>query len=243
MLRHYDKIGLLKPVSILENGYRAYASAQIETVSSIRLYQCCGFTLSEIVNLLDADEAAVQQAARAKLTELDQMDKTRQSARGRLLTLSKAPPMSYTNRYDVSYIQQSELPLLCCTVPVTEAKIETEIERLYYTLSIQKESPDGFCLLLSDLGTSDTYRVAVPVKETLAFDGYESVILEAGWYLSTMHHGDYFSIGMAYDRLICCAEEKGHLLKPPFLERYLLDAENTVSPAQYLTQIFVRLTP
>ena len=110
-------------------------------------------------------------------------------------------------------------------------------------LEAQGVTPDSFCLLFSDLKTPDAYHVAVPVNTTLPWDGYEYRSLEAGWYLSTMHHGDYFSIGMAYDRLIRYAEENEHFLKPPFLECYLLDSDSVASKSQYLTQIFIGLTP
>jgi len=243
MLRHYDKIGLLKPAAISENGYRVYTSVQIETVSGIRLYQSCGFTLTEIMKLLDAGEAEVQQAAKAKLKELYQNDKLQQLARGQLLTLSKEYPGSYTNHYDISYVRQSEQLLLYDPSPITESKIEFAIEQLYLALEARGVTPDGFCLLFSDLKTPDEYHVAVPVNTTHPWDGYEYRSLEAGWYLSTIHHGDYFSIGMAYDRLIRYAEENEHFLKPPFLECYLLDSDSVASKSQYLTQIFIGLTP
>lgn len=203
MRRHYGKIGLLNPAAVLENGYRAYTSEQIQIVSSIRLYQSCGFTLAEVRRLLDADEADVRRAAKTKLAELNLHDKTQQLARGRLLALSKASPISYTNRYDIFYTQQSARMLLCCAMPVAEAEIEAAIEQLYHAIDVQNSSPDGHLLLLSDLETADAYRVAVPMKAPLACDNYECVTLESGWYLSTMHHGDYYSIGMAYDRLLC----------------------------------------
>lgn len=92
--------------------------------------------------------------------------------------------------------------LLCCAVPVAEAEIEAAIERLYHTIAVQNSSPDGQLLLLADLETADAYRVAVPMKAPLACDSYECVMLESGWYLGTMHNGDYYSIGMAYDRVL-----------------------------------------
>ncbi|WP_373264092.1 MerR family transcriptional regulator [Hungatella hathewayi] len=243
ILRHYDKIGLLKPDAILENGYRVYTSAQIARVSHIRQLQSCGFTLAEVQLLLDADEAQVRQAAKIKLTELDKHDQTQQLARAQLLEFVALSTNSFRNQYDISYTWQSELLLFSCEAPVTEAEIEASIERLYCAIAAQGVFPDGHCLLLADLRETDAYRVAVPVKEKLNCNGFECITLEAGWYLSTTHHGDYSSIGMAYDRLICYAEENGHSLQSLFHERYLLDGENTASPAQYYTQIFVRLTP
>lgn len=172
MLRHYDKIGLLKPAAVLENGYRAYTSDQIETISGIRLYQSCGFTLTEIMQLMNADETELRQAAKAKLAEVDRHDKLQQLARRQLLCLSGDFPQPFTNHYDISYVRQSEQTLFCCVKPVAEIEIEAAIESLYDAIHIQNAEPNGSCLLLSDLKTVDAYRVAVPVKAPLIFEGY-----------------------------------------------------------------------
>lgn len=243
MLRHYDKIGLLNPNAVLENGYRTYTSHQIETVSAIGLYQSCGFSLTEIKELLSADEAGVQQLAQVKLAEVGVQEKMGQLARERLQNLAKDSPQSYVNHYSISYTQQESQLLFCCTSSVAEVEIEASIEHLYHVLDMLDTEPDGLLMLLTDLDTADTFRISVPVKSPLVYKGYESVTLDAGWYLSTMHHGDYNSIGMAYDRLLRHADEKGYKLKPPFGERYYLDATNAVSPARYITQIIIKFTP
>lgn len=243
MLRHYDKIGLLKPNAVLENGYRAYTSAQIQTVSSIRLYHSCGFSLAEVKDLLNSDETVVQQAAKTKLAELDQLDKTEQLAREQLLSLANDLLQPYTNYYDISYTEQSERLLFCCVAPVSETEIENAIDQLYHTLDMLGTSPTGILLLLGNLEVVDAYRVAVPVKTPLVTHGYTCVTLEPSWYLSTIHYGDYYSIGMAYDSLLSYAVEKGLQLKSSFLECYLFDSENASSPSKYITQIFIKLTP
>lgn len=49
-LRHYDEIGLLKPASINENGYRVYSASQIIDFLTIASLQDAGCSLEEIRN-------------------------------------------------------------------------------------------------------------------------------------------------------------------------------------------------
>lgn len=52
-LYHYDKIGLLKPKSISEKGYRFYDDENIEKLQQILFFKEIGFSLEEIKNILD----------------------------------------------------------------------------------------------------------------------------------------------------------------------------------------------
>lgn len=53
MLRHYDKLDLIKPIIIDEsNGYRFYEANQLEQVKKIRHLQDFGFPLKEICTML-----------------------------------------------------------------------------------------------------------------------------------------------------------------------------------------------
>lgn len=56
-LRHYDQIGLLKPIKVdLETGFRYYAPEQIDTMLKIQHYKQLGFSLTDIAALLDASK-------------------------------------------------------------------------------------------------------------------------------------------------------------------------------------------
>lgn len=86
MLRHYDKIGLLKPVSIANNRYRLYGSMQIPTVTLIKKYRSCYFSLEEIAILLE-NENALQELSTTKLQELRQQEAANADALRKLHTL------------------------------------------------------------------------------------------------------------------------------------------------------------
>ena len=55
-LFYYDQIGLLKPETVLENGYRDYSQEQVKRLEDIKFLQATGLSLSEIKALLMNEE-------------------------------------------------------------------------------------------------------------------------------------------------------------------------------------------
>ena len=53
-LHHYDKIGLFRPSSHSDAGYRLYDDASLERLLFIMLYRTLGFPLEEIKSILDS---------------------------------------------------------------------------------------------------------------------------------------------------------------------------------------------
>lgn len=60
-LRHYDRLGLLKPDSVdPESGYRYYTSAQVPRLNRILALKDLGFSLEQVGQLIDADLSPAQ---------------------------------------------------------------------------------------------------------------------------------------------------------------------------------------
>ena len=55
-LRHYDKIGLLKPTSKTEGGHRLYTNNEIKRLQQIQFFKKIGFRLNEINDMLASNE-------------------------------------------------------------------------------------------------------------------------------------------------------------------------------------------
>lgn len=56
-LRHYDKLGLLKPVKVDDwTGYRYYSAEQLPIISKILMFRDFGFSLHEILELMNNDQ-------------------------------------------------------------------------------------------------------------------------------------------------------------------------------------------
>ena len=69
-LHHYDQIGLLKPASVGENGYRYYGREELLRLQQILFHRELGFSLEEIGRTLDAkgfDKVAALKAHRVRL--------------------------------------------------------------------------------------------------------------------------------------------------------------------------------
>ncbi len=53
-LHHYDEIGLLKPATVGDNGYRYYGRDEFLRLQQILFHKELGFALAEITTILDA---------------------------------------------------------------------------------------------------------------------------------------------------------------------------------------------
>ena len=76
MLRHYDEIGLLKPVRIdPESGYRYYTAEQLPVIGRINALKDMGFSLAAIGELLPCydDREALKRHLRYKQAELQSL--------------------------------------------------------------------------------------------------------------------------------------------------------------------------
>ena len=71
-LRHYERMGLIKPVSVRENGYRYYDMKSYTYLYFIKKYRSFGFTLPEIKEIIyDLSDDEKTKLFRKRRAELD----------------------------------------------------------------------------------------------------------------------------------------------------------------------------
>jgi DNA-binding transcriptional MerR regulator len=88
-VRHYERIGLLRPAARLASGYRRYGDAELKRLRFIRRAKALGFTLAEIQELLilgaGQNVHRVRTAAAARLADverrIEQLTRIRESLR------------------------------------------------------------------------------------------------------------------------------------------------------------------
>ncbi|BDZ30286.1 MerR family transcriptional regulator [Lactiplantibacillus sp. WILCCON 0030] len=245
MLRHYDKIGLFKPQTVLANGYRYYSSKQIPTITLIKRYQACGFTLAEISNLLGASDATIKTLAKEKQRQLAQQDVRQGEADQLLLNLLGDVEAPLPDDGVIAVTQQPERLLLCGQSLGSESEIEVAFDILYGDIEDAHYRVSGLPMLLVNLASDDeAYRVAVPVQQTTVPPvKLTSQTLPSGDYLSTLHYGGYDSLGVVYDRLLRAAQKRQQKPVMPFIERYLLDSTFATNSNDYITEISIKVTP
>jgi len=108
-LLHYDRIGLLSPLSRGENHYRYYSGYQLAVVNVIRTLQQLGMTLEEIKELKDrrTPELAVEVLGR----QIEKIDKKIEDwIRARKLLLTLQNTMQSVSNIDENMINIQYLP-------------------------------------------------------------------------------------------------------------------------------------
>ncbi len=69
-LRHYDKIGLLRPTQVTEAGYRQYDEAALQRLHTILLFRELEFSLTDIQRIIDAPDFDPSGALEQQITLL-----------------------------------------------------------------------------------------------------------------------------------------------------------------------------
>ncbi|RZL60888.1 MAG: Cu(I)-responsive transcriptional regulator [Variovorax sp.] len=94
MVRHYEGLGLLPPVSRTESGYRQYGEADIHTLRFIKRSRELGFSMEEIAELVglwhdrQRASASVKRVAQRHLADLDARIAAMQAMRSTLAHLA-----------------------------------------------------------------------------------------------------------------------------------------------------------
>lgn len=93
-IRYYERIGLLKAVEPLPNGYRIYLDEAVLILKLIVVAQEAGFTLEEMQRLIPPDLGSwdhdlLARTLAAKIAEIDAQQAQLARAKARLLTLAE----------------------------------------------------------------------------------------------------------------------------------------------------------
>jgi len=95
-VRHYERIGLLKPAARLASGYRRYGEAEQKRLRFIRRAKALGFTLDEVRELLALSAGrnvqSIRKAAAARLADVERRIEELSRVRDSLRQLIAACP-------------------------------------------------------------------------------------------------------------------------------------------------------
>ena len=114
-LRHYDSIGLLKPSTLTEAGYRCYDDTAPQRLSFILLFRELGFPLKEIRQMLDSPDLDPVAALEEQIAKLE---KKRQHI-DNLILLAQGIKMRGVNRLRFSAADAEKLDEIAARVADT----------------------------------------------------------------------------------------------------------------------------
>ena len=247
-LRHYDEIGLLKPVRVDEfTGYRYYSAGQITRLSRIIALKEMGLSLDEIARLLkdDVSIAHILDLVQIKQTEIKQRlsEESERLTRveewlkqvekeGKMpdyeVVLKKVEPQKVLSIRKVikSYDKMGELfSTLGPYVFQAGAQMIGPPISLYHDKEFKE----------SDVDVEVAFPIAAAVQTSGEFKcydlpGYETVA-------SVIHKGSFQGVSGAYNALTQWIEANGYQPAGPNREIYFTDPNSGVSPDEYVTEV------
>ena len=241
MLRHYDEIGLLRPIHIdAMTGYRYYEASQLITMGRITALREMGFGLADISAFLAASDQPGRQE------ELE--EETRQTAyRLTLLasTLRRLRKEDTAMKFDVNV---KTLPSrYAATVRMAIPSYEQE-GILWNTLMSETagmklcyDNPCYCCAVFHDTEFRET-DVDVEVQQTLRgeYADTEHVrfrTLPEVTVATTMVRGPYTLMDEANAAVAAWVSENGYAFNGPMFNIYHVSPHETQNPEEYVTEI------
>lgn len=248
-LLHYDHIGLLRPHSVGENGYRYYDTRQLSTFDTIAALRRLGTPLPEIRDYLNRpNPAGFLELLRQKEAELAQErlrlqrmeDFLKETTRQLELAASVTP----------GEFRLEELP--ACTLAVIPAPHFERFEETEYLLHIREllawargagsiSLNPGDIILRESMEQGrfmeDYYYCQIPPGT----QGWETREHPAGTYAVHYHQGPYQSEYDACRRLRDWVLEQGYEIDGDLYEEDLVGRISTDDPEAYLIRLSLKI--
>lgn len=235
-LRHYDLIGLLKPLELNEeNGYRFYGIEQLNTMLKIMRLKDYAFSLEEIKILLEADDISLNNAMNYKLNEM----KTRLEQDA--MNLNRLKKDIADLKKGVFMKQQLKISLVE-TVPVNIAFIRETIaikdfKQLFGRLFACGLPCQGPPIAIYHCPDFNPLSTDVEVGYPTSVKNDKTRMLEGGLCVKGIHYGDYAFLHESYLSLGKWIEENGYKIAGAPYEKYLNDPADTAKD-KLLTEIY-----
>jgi DNA-binding transcriptional MerR regulator len=249
MLRHYDQLGLLTPSQTDPfTNYRYYSAEQLPRLNRILALRDLGFSLEQIVGMLDDDLSSDQLLGMLKLkrVEIEQQVQMEKSRLSRVEARIRQMNESVKHRsYDV-ILREVEPELVA-----TYREVAADDDRIQQMFDLVETYVAQFDQARADrppftIYYDDEYRerdidaeVAVPLQHPIpegeSIRGRETPRLAQ--MACVVHLGGYSTIYQAYNALLGWIETNNYQMVGPIREvyiRYGADGLNVALPQTYL---------
>ena len=149
-LRHYDKIGLLRPTQVTDAGYRQYDESALERLYIIRLFRELEFPLADIQRILDAPDFDPIDALDRQITLLTM----RREHIDNLILLAKGMKLKGLNHMDFSAFDTRKIDDYAAQAKAAWGKTDTwkEFEARGKTAAENQKDGDALMALFTEFG-------------------------------------------------------------------------------------------
>ncbi|MBI1281581.1 MAG: MerR family transcriptional regulator [Anaerolineaceae bacterium] len=247
-LRHYDEVGLLKPVSVDNfTGYRYYAVAQLSELNHILALKDLGFSLDQIAQVLQGlTGEQLQGMLIMKQVEVQQHLVDEQARLSRIGVRLKQLKMEDTMpNYDV--VLKTVPPQLIASrkvsIPTNDqvpAYLNEAYGEVYSHIKAQGAKDTGACFGVwhqpAAILANEVAEAAVPVDHAIpSSDRVKVYELPQAQVASAVHRGEFVSFVQLHAVLLDWIESNNYQIVGPYREIYInsADKSNSTTEIQY----------
>ena len=255
-LRHYDELGLLKPVHIDRfTDYRYYTIEQLPQLNRILALKDLGFSLEQIARSLKDDVSPEQLRGMLmmKQAELEQQVQEEQMRLTRVATrLKQIEQEGKQPEYEVVLKQGTAQTIVSLreTVPTVEAMPRYRCSMytdVYNWLEEQRIKPIGQELALyhnTEYFEEDIEmeagviinKVGLSAKQLPTYNKMKIYELPSAPILaSVVHRGDFYDVPQAISALFIWVGTNGYTASGPYREMHLFGRENDLTDLEHVT--------
>ncbi len=244
-LRHYDKIGLLKPTQVDENtGYRYYESKQLERMLMIGRLKRYGLSLEDIRLFLDCDNDVLRLA---KLQH--QLELLQQEVREQTLVLGELTAylenfertgkmMDAQKHYDVKIVTAPEVSACTNRQMMGVKDFGNYYSSIFEKIAREQLTPNGIVGAVyydSDFDPEATdielfVGIVEANKATKTIGGQRCAFV--------LHRGAYHTLTDAYAAMVSWFEENNYTWDGAPFEIYRKNQFNSLNPDEWETEIY-----
>lgn len=242
-LRHYDEIGLLKPVAVdASTGYRYYSVAQLPRLNRILALKDLGFSLEQIDHVISGGLTLDQLRGMLKMkhAEVEQQLAEEQGRLARIAARLRQIELEDTmSDYDV--VLKTVPPMLIASrtvtiptndqVPVYLGEAFTEASE---HVKEQGAKGTGPCFAVwhqpADVYANEVAEAAIPIDRSLpGTDRVKVYELPQAQVASVVHHGDFDNFTQGHTALLKWVEANGYRIVGPYREIYISHDHNNMN--------------
>jgi DNA-binding transcriptional MerR regulator/effector-binding domain-containing protein len=255
-LRHYDEIGLLKPVAVDgSTGYRYYSAAQLPRLNRILALKDLGFSLEQIDLVLSGGITLDQMRGMLKLkhaeVERQIADERERLARiaARLRQIELEDTMA---DYDV--VLKTIPPVLIAsrrvTIPTNDqvpVYLDKAYGEVYKYVKAHGARDTGPCFAIwhqpADVYSNEVAEAAVPIDRPLSGTGRVNVYeLPSAQVASAVHHGAFENFTRLHAVLLEWVGANGYDIVGPYREIYIQHGPGSMTESAVEVQYPVEKT-
>ena len=242
ILRYYDKIGLMSPDFIGENGYRYYSKKQIWKLNNIRNLRNIGVGLEDIKEFLD--ERNINSANDIIEFQLEKVeDKIKKLTELKEELTSKLENIEFFKTFkDFNKPVLKFIPKRKFLRSKGNFKQDWEIDFELKILNEKTEYDNDFILTNNEIGATLSREnffkgEYLTFSESFIINNVKGEIIPEGYFLTIVFKGKYDESYKYYNILKKYIEEKGLVVTGDIHEIYHIEIHITENEDEFITEI------